>query len=265
MIVGGIDLGSTTGKAVIIMEDRVILGNIVMATPKPAVTAKLAMDEALRNAGLSSLNNLDYIVSTGYGRLKVEFANENISEISCHAKGAYHSMPSVRTIIDIGGQDCKAISLNEKGGTLGFEMNERCAAGTGRFFQVMAKVLGCGLEGIGSSANISQTPASISNQCSVFAESEIITLVNDDVPLPDLITGINRAVASRVSSLARRAGVADDVVLTGGCHGNAGLIHALELSLGVTFKKLPMDPQFAGALGAAVFARDKAKVTAQAH
>ena len=262
MITGGIDLGSTTGKAVVIMDDKIILGNIVMATPKPAVTAQLAMKAALDNAGLSSVKELDYIISTGYGRLKVEFANENISEISCHAKGAFHLMPSVRTIIDVGGQDCKAISLSEKGATLGFEMNERCAAGTGRFFQVMAKVLGCGLEGIGSSVNISETPASISNQCSVFAESEIITLVNNDVSLPDIVTGINRSVASRVSSLARRAGVADDVVITGGCYMNEGLITALELSLGVKIKKLPLNPQFMGALGAAVFAKDKASAKA---
>ncbi len=258
MIAGGIDLGSTTGKAVVILEDKVILGNIIMATPKPAVTAKLAMDAALENAGFSSVNDLDYIISTGYGRLKVEFANENISEISCHAKGAFHLMPSVRTIIDIGGQDCKAISLNDKGATLGFEMNERCAAGTGRFFQVMAKILGCGMDGIGSKENISETPASISNQCSVFAESEIITLVNNDVSLPDIVTGINRSVASRVSSLARRAGIADDVIISGGCYNNEGLITALELALGVKIKKLPLNPQFMGALGAAVFAKEKA-------
>ena len=258
MIFGGIDLGSTTGKAVVIIDDKIILGDIVMATPKPAVTARMAMDAALKNAGIASLQSLDYIVSTGYGRLKVEFANENISEISCHAKGAFHLMPSVRTIIDIGGQDCKAIALNDKGGTLGFEMNERCAAGTGRFFQVMAKVLGCGLEGIGAAANISPTAANISNQCSVFAESEIITLVNNDVPLPDVITGINKSVASRVSSLARRAGVAEDVVISGGCYNNEGLISALGQCLGVKIKKLPLNPQFMGALGAAVFAKEKA-------
>jgi (R)-2-hydroxyacyl-CoA dehydratese activating ATPase len=264
MIVAGIDLGSTTGKAVVIIDDKIILGNIVMATPKPAVTAELAMKEALNNAGLSSVKDLQFTVSTGYGRLKVDLADENISEISCHAKGSYYLMPSVRTIIDIGGQDCKAISLNDKGGTLGFEMNERCAAGTGRFFQVMAKILGCGLEGIGSTVNISDTPASISNQCSVFAESEIITLVNNDVSLPDIVSGINRAVASRVSSLARRAGVADDVVITGGCHTNNGLIKALELSLGATIKKLPLDPQFMGALGAAVFAKERLSAKAGA-
>lgn len=258
MIFGGIDLGSTTGKAVAIIDDKIIFGNIIASTPKPAVTAQMAMDAAIQNAGLSSVKDFDYIISTGYGRLKVEFANENISEISCHARGAFRIMPSVRTIIDIGGQDCKAISLSAKGAVLGFEMNERCAAGTGRFFQVMAKVLACGLDGIGSMANISMTPASISPQCTVFAESEIITLVNNDIPLPDIITGINRSVAGRVSSLARRVGVADDLVITGGCNKNEGLVDALKLALGMEIKRLPMDPQFMGALGAAVFAKEKA-------
>jgi len=263
MIVAGIDLGSTTGKAVVLVDDKIFLGDIIMSTPKPALTAQLAMDAALKNAGLSSVKDLSYIVSTGYGRLKVDFANENISEISCHAKGAFYAMPSVRTVIDIGGQDCKAISLSDKGAVLGFEMNDRCAAGTGRFFQVMAKVLACGLDGIGDPANISKTPASISSQCSVFAESEIITLVNNDISLPDIITGINKAVASRVSSLARRVGVSEDVVISGGCYNNAGLRAALEDSLGMKITKLLLNPQFMGALGAAVLAKGKAATITQ--
>jgi predicted CoA-substrate-specific enzyme activase len=257
MVAAGIDIGSTTGKAVILIDDRIIPGEIVTVATKPSVTAKLAMEAAMRNAGIQSMADLQYIISTGYGRLKVDFANENISEISCHARGAFHIFPSVRTIIDIGGQDCKAISLNAKGVILGFEMNERCAAGTGRFFQVMAKVLSCGLDGIGAAENMSPTPASISNQCSVFAESEIISLVNNDTPLPDIITGINKSVAARVSGQVRRVGLADDLVLTGGCYSNQGLRSALESALGLKVKDLPLDPQFMGALGAAVFAREK--------
>lgn len=257
MVVAGIDIGSTTGKAVIMIDDKIILGRVIMASIKPAQTARLAIEAALENAGLASQEDLQYVVSTGYGRLKVDFGNENISEISCHAKGAFHTDPEVRTVIDIGGQDCKAISLNAKGGVLGFEMNERCAAGTGRFFQVMAKILACGLEGIGSPDNISPNPATISNQCSVFAESEIISLVNNDVPIPDIISGINRSVASRVSGLVRRAGLADKVVITGGCYANEGLISALEIVLGLKVNRLPVNPQFIGALGAAVFAMEK--------
>ncbi len=259
MIVGGCDLGSTTGKAAILVDDALFLGDIITATPKPAVTATMAMDSAVKKAGLKSIADVEFIIGTGYGRLKVPFANDNVSEISCHGRGAFYACATVRTIIDIGGQDCKAIGINAKGGVVGFEMNERCAAGTGRFFQVMAKILTCGMDGIGSAANISATPVSISNQCSVFAESEIITLINDEKPLPDIITGINQSVAKRVSALVRRVGVNAEVTLTGGCSKNEGLVKALEKELGASIKKLPLDPQSMGAIGAAVIARDKWK------
>jgi len=259
MKVGGIDIGSTTGKAVVIIDDKITLGEIIPVTTKPQITAQMAMDAAVKKAGLSSVKDLDYIVSTGYGRQKVDFANENISEISCHGRGAFSIMPSIRTLIDIGGQDCKAISLSGKGVVTAFEMNERCAAGTGRFFQVMAKVLSCGLDGIGAAANISKTPASISSQCSVFAESEVITLINNDTPIPDIITGINQSIAGRVSALARRVGITNDFAVTGGCSRNEGLIAALNAVLGITLVRLPLDPQFMGALGAAQFAVEKRK------
>ena len=257
MIVAGIDLGSTTGKAVIIKDGKTVLGEIVKATTKPEETAQIAIDAALKNAGVSSTKDLDYIISTGYGRFKVSFANENVSEITCHARGAYAVDPSVRTVIDIGGQDCKATALSDKGMPLSFEMNERCSAGTGRFFSVMASVLECGLDGIGAAKNVSSTPASISAQCSVFAESEVITLINSEVPLPDIITGINISIAGRVSALARRAGVHDKVVVTGGCYANEGLRMALSQALGATIVVLPVNPQFMGALGAAVIAMQK--------
>lgn len=265
MITAGIDIGSTTAKAVVIINDRIITGEIIKVTAKPSVTAEMALAAALKNAELQSISALQYIISTGYGRMKVAFANENISEISCHARGAFHLLPTVRTIIDIGGQDCKAISLNAKGGIMGFEMNERCAAGTGRFFQVMSTVLDCGIEGISDRKNISATPANISSQCSVFAESEVISLMNNDNPLPDIITGINRSVASRVSGMVRRVGLANDLVITGGCYGNMGLKHALEEILNLKFTGLPLDPQFMGALGAAVFAKEKLMASQKAN
>jgi len=257
MIVGGCDLGSTTGKAAIMIDDKIYCGDIIPATTKPALTANLAMESAIKKAGLNSIDEIEYIIGTGYGRQKVPFASEDISEISCHGKGAYWALQSVRTIIDIGGQDCKAIAISDKGVVTQFEMNERCAAGTGRFFQVMAKVLTCGLEGIGSVSNISDNPVSISNQCSVFAESEVITLINDEKSIPDIITGINQSVAKRVVSLVRRVGIHDNVTLTGGCSKNLGLKKALENLLGTTIKPLPVDPQSIGAIGAAVFAKEK--------
>jgi predicted CoA-substrate-specific enzyme activase len=216
------------------------------------------MDEALKGAGLSSLDQLDYVVGTGYGRLKVPFANDNVSEITCHARGAHWMNPAVRTVVDIGGQDCKVMSVAEDGRVVEFAMNDRCAAGTGRFFEGMARVLGCGLEGISSLENQGDNPASISSQCSVFAESEVVTLINEGIELPDIVAGINNSVANRLYAMVRRVGLVKELVLTGGCSKNAGLAKALEKKLGITVTMLPEDPQLAGAVGAALIASEKA-------
>jgi predicted CoA-substrate-specific enzyme activase len=257
MIVGGCDVGSATGKAVVFKDGSLLSYTIIPSTTKPEVTARSAMDEAISKAGLTSIEDLEYIVGTGYGRLKVPFANENISEITCHARGAQWLLPSVRTVVDIGGQDCKVMSLDDKGKVLEFVMNDRCAAGTGRFFEAMARVLECGLEGLSSLSLQSKEPSSISSQCSVFAESEVITLVNEGVELPDIAAGLHNSIASRLNSMVRKVGLVEDVVLTGGCAKNEGLAKALEGKLGVGVKKLPEDPQIAGALGAALIASEK--------
>ena len=257
MIVGGLDIGSATGKAVVVKDGNVVGTSLVVATANPGNTADQVMNEAVRQAGLSSIDHLDNIVCTGYGRLNISFAEENISEISCHAKGAHWLAPSIRTVIDIGGQDCKVISLSDKGKVLDFKMNDRCAAGTGRFFEAMARALCCGLEGISAMDNQGEEPCIISNQCSVFAESEVVTLVNEGIDLKSIIAGINLSVASRLTSMARRVGVVDDVTLTGGCSKNDGLARALEKKLDIEVKKLPQDPQLVGALGAAIFAAEK--------
>ena len=257
MIVGGLDIGSATGKAVVVKHGNVVGTSLMLATAHPGETARRVMEEAVRQAGLSSIDHLDNIVCTGYGRLNIPFAEENISEISCHAKGAHWLAPSIRTVVDIGGQDCKVISVSEKGKVLDFKMNDRCAAGTGRFFEGMARALCCGLEGISSLDNQGEEPCIISNQCSVFAESEVVTLVNEGVDLKNIIAGINLSVASRLTSMARRVGVVNDVALTGGCSKNEGLARALEKKLDIQVKKLPQDPQLVGALGAAIFAAEK--------
>jgi predicted CoA-substrate-specific enzyme activase len=168
MIVGGCDVGSATGKAVIMRNGEIISYEIIPSTTKPEVTARTVMDKAVEKAGLSSIAELDYIVGTGYGRLKVPFANENISEITCHARGAQWLLPTVRTVVDIGGQDCKVMSLGENGRVLEFVMNDRCAAGTGRFFEAMARALDCSLQGLSQLALQGKNPATISSQCSVF-------------------------------------------------------------------------------------------------
>ncbi len=257
MLVGGCDVGSATGKAVVVKDGEIISYDIIPSTTKPEVTARTVMDNAVEKAGLSSIEDLDYIIGTGYGRLKVPFARENISEITCHARGAQWLSPTVRTVIDIGGQDCKVMSLNESGKVLEFVMNDRCAAGTGRFFEAMARVLDCGLGGLSELSLKGQNPATISSQCSVFAESEVVTLVNEGMDLEDIVAGLHVSIASRLNSMVRKVGLVEDVALTGGCALNDGLAKALEGKLGVTVRKLPRDPQIAGAIGAAVIAAEK--------
>jgi predicted CoA-substrate-specific enzyme activase len=257
MLVGGCDVGSATGKAVIMRNGEIISYEIIPSTTKPEVTARTVMDMALKKAGLSSISELDYIVGTGYGRLKVPFANENISEITCHARGAQWLLPTVRTVVDIGGQDCKVMSLGENGKVLEFVMNDRCAAGTGRFFEAMARALDCSLQGLSELALQGKDPATISSQCSVFAESEVITLVNEGKELSDIVAGLHASIASRLNSMVRKVGLVEDVVLTGGCAKNDGLAKALEEKLGMRVKKLPLDPQIAGAIGAALIAAER--------
>jgi predicted CoA-substrate-specific enzyme activase len=257
MIVGGCDVGSATGKAVVMKDGEIVSHVIIPSTTKPELTARTVMEETVSQAGLSSLEGLNYIVGTGYGRLKVPFANENISEITCHARGAHWMSSAVRTVVDIGGQDCKVMALDAKGKVLQFVMNDRCAAGTGRFFEAMARVLHCGLEGLSSLCLQGKNPATISSQCSVFAESEVVTLVNEGVDLEDIVAGLHISVARRLNSMVRRVGLTEDIALTGGCAKNEGLAKMLEDKLKVEIKKLPQDPQIAGAVGAALIAMEK--------
>jgi predicted CoA-substrate-specific enzyme activase len=257
MIVGGCDVGSATGKAVVMKDGALVAHVIIPSTTNPEVTARKAMDEAVSQAGLSSIESLKNIVGTGYGRLKIPFASENVSEITCHARGAQWMSPSVRTVVDIGGQDCKVMSLDDKGKVLEFVMNDRCAAGTGRFFEAMARVLDCGLEGLSRLCLEAKNSANISSQCSVFAESEVVTLVNEGVDLPDIVAGLHNSVARRLNSMVRRVGLVEDVALTGGCAKNEGLAKVLENKLKVEVKRLPTDPQIAGAVGAALIAAER--------
>jgi predicted CoA-substrate-specific enzyme activase len=264
MIVGGCDVGAAAGKAVVMKDGEITSYAIIPYTAKRDVTARAVMDEALKKAGLASIEDLDYIVGTGYGRLKVPFANENVSEVVCHAQGAHWLRSSVRTVVDIGGQDCKVISLNDRGKVLEFVMNDKCAAGTGRFFEAMARTLDCGLEGLSLLALQAKSAATISSQCSVFAESEVITLVNEGVNPADIAAGLHKSVAGKLNSMVRKLGLVEDIVLTGGCAKNEGLVKALEEKLGVEIKKLTQDPQIAGAQGAALIAGQKLNDGSQA-
>ena len=258
MIVAGCDVGSLTGKAVILMDGEILSSSIVPTTPKPERTAKNAMDKALENGNLS-LDEIGYIVGTGYGRVKIPFANSELSELSCHGKGAHSFIPSIRTIIDVGGQDCKVIKINKDGKILDFAMNDKCAAGTGRFLEVMAKTLELKLEELGPISLESKNQAKISAQCSVFAETEVVSLMADGIEVADIVAGIHDAIASRIMSLVYRVGLEEDLTITGGVAKNIGVVAFLEKKLGIEAKKLPVDPQLMGALGAALTAKEKAQ------
>jgi predicted CoA-substrate-specific enzyme activase len=232
-----------------------VLGySIIPCSVRPEVTAEIALADALQEAGLSSREELAYIVGTGYGRVRIPFASENVSEITCHGLGAYHLDPTDRTLIDIGGQDCKVIKISPKGKVIDFAMNDKCAAGTGRFFEAMARVLEISLHDLSELSMESRDPAQITSQCSVFAESEVITLLNEGAEISDIAAGINEAIAARLASMVRKVGLEEEVTVSGGCAKNRGLIVALEKKLGVRVKALGMDPQVIGALGAALIA-----------
>jgi len=258
MIVAGCDVGSLTGKAVIMKDGKIISSSIILRTIRPEETAKIVLNQALSEANMKA-EGIQYLVGTGYGRTKIPFANTNISEITCHGRGAHWLVPSIRTIIDIGGQDSKMISLDDDGYVADFVMNDKCAAGTGRFLEGMARALELQLEDLGSISLKSSSPAVISSQCSVFAESEVVTLLADGVDIADIVAGIHKAIANRLISLVKRVGVKENFTITGGVAKNIGVVQFVEEGLGGKVKGLPEDPQLMGAIGAAIIANEKAE------
>jgi len=263
VIVAGVDIGSTASKAVI-MRDNDIIGEVIgPSSTNPAKTARNIFEQAIAQAHVAE-GDVKYIVGTGYGRAHVPFANENISEISCHGRGAHFFLNSVRTIIDIGGQDTKAICVDDRGHLLDFAMNDKCAAGTGRFLEAIIRNMDIKLDDLEKLHFQNGDPCTISSMCSVFAESEVINLVNEGVELPRIIKGLHISLAGRVATLAKRTGLIEDIAVTGGVAKNRGVIDALEQKLGVKIKRFPegADPQLAGAVGAAILAKDKLAATA---
>ncbi len=253
----GLDLGSTTGKYVLIDENRKLIAwSVVPSQGGPDATAERAKAAALSMAGLPADTKPVYLIATGYGRNNFGDKDEEISEISCHALGAHGLVPTAKTIVDIGGQDCKVILLNNNGRVVSFEMNDRCSAGTGRFFEVIIRVLGLSFDEFSEYALQSTKPCTISKQCSVFAESEVISLVNARVPLSDICAGVTDSIARRLRGMVLKVGMEEDVVLTGGCAQNKSLVAALEKHLRVKLMPLPQHPQIIGALGAAIFAAE---------
>ena len=262
MIVAGVDIGSLTGKCVILRAakmfgmDEILSSSLTSTRVKPVTTARIVFEESLKKANLNA-GEIEYTLGTGYGRIRIPFADKNVSEISCHGRGAHYYLPSVRTIIDIGGQDSKVIRVDENGKLVDFTMNDKCAAGTGRFLEVMAKALETTLDEMGSLSLQSNRAAMISAQCSVFAETEVVSLIADGIDVKDIIAGISESIASRVVSLVNRIGLKPDLTITGGVAKNVGVIKCIENKINIKIKKVPIDPQLIGALGAALFAKDE--------
>ena len=255
MITCGIDVGSLSAEAVIFVDGNLEVYSLIRTGPDSAETAKKALEEALKKTDIRH-KDIDYTVATGYGRVIVPFSNRNITEISCHAKGAHYFFPSVRTILDMGGQDCKAIRCDENGKVTSFLMNDKCAAGTGRAMEVMANLLQVKLEEIGPlSLEFNGEPVKISNTCIIFAKSEVLSLTREGVPISEILAGLCDGVAERVRVLIRRVGIEEDFVISGGISKNSGVVKRLEQKLEVN-AHISFEPQIVGAVGAALFAKE---------
>ena len=256
---GGCDVGSTYTKAVILDENGKIAASVIQRSKMNAAqSSRTAMDACVsRVPALRTVDDLAYIVGTGYGRNRVPFAAENVSEISCHAMGVHITDPTVKAIIDIGGQDVKGIAVAPDGTVKNFAMNDKCAAGTGRFFEAMARSFEMTLEEFSALSLKAKNAIPITAQCTVFAESEVIALVGEGKPPEEIAAGIQMAVAKRCFVMAKKAGAVNSITLTGGCAKNEGLKKAIEKVLKIKVTELSVDPQLMGALGAAEFARRK--------
>ncbi len=258
MIYAGCDVGSLSGEAVLLEDEDIIAYEIIRVRPRPEDTAREVTEKTLAKAGLD-FGDVDCCVSTGYGRERIAFAQSSISEISCHGRGAHYANPDIRTVIDIGGQDCKVISVDKLGYMVDFVMNDKCAAGTGRFLELMAKSLGVELEQLGPLALTAEDPIGITKTCSVLAMYDVLCLLYDGEAPERIASGVCMAMAERISKLAKRVGIKRDVAMTGGVAKNVAVVAHLEGILGVEELELPgIDPQIIGALGAALFARERA-------
>jgi predicted CoA-substrate-specific enzyme activase len=251
----GVDVGSTQTKAVIINEQLEIVQRALIDTgANVSLAAQTAFRQAAEAAHLGE-DEIDYVVGTGYGRYKVTFGNKQITEISCHGRGAVHMFPSTRTVLDMGGQDSKAIRVSDKGEIVDFCMNDKCAAGTGRFLGAAAVALRIPLDDLGQTALAGSKPVRISTTCTVFAESEILSWLGKGKKVEDILWGVHQSIAARSIGLLRRVGIEEEITFTGGVAKNIGMIKALEDAVQ---KKVNVgeDSHFMGALGAALFAMD---------
>lgn len=255
MLTMGVDIGSASSKVVILKDGNDILAGVVVPVGTGTSGPARALHQALSTAGVDR-EELNKVVVTGYGRMTYAGADEQISEITCHAKGVHHLVPTARTIIDIGGQDAKVIKLDEQGYVTNFVMNEKCAAGTGRFLEVMARVLEISVNELEDLGKQAENVVPISSTCTVFAESEVISQLAAGQKSADVVAGIHQSVARRVAGLAGRVGLTPAVVMTGGVAQNGGVVKALEKELKRPVVVAPRS-QLTGAIGAALLAYEK--------
>ena len=252
MLVAGVDIGGATAKAVIMNDGKIISDFLTQTGPDVTERAKYVIEQAAKKAALS-FADLEYIVATGYGRVSVSFVGKAVTEISCHAMGAEWVMPETRMVIDIGGQDSKAILVGDEGNVEDFVMNDKCAAGTGRFLEVISNVLEVPLSELGRISLNAKNPCSISSTCTVFAESEVVSLRAQKETVENIIAGIHKSVAKRVCGMARRIGFINPVVFTGGVARNEGVRRAIEEEMKMELQIFDKS-QLVGAIGAALFA-----------
>ncbi len=257
-IAAGVDVGSTQTKAVIMSDNggvKVLARALVDTGANVQRAAERAFDTCCHEAGVHS-SDVGFVVGTGYGRYKIAFGNTQMTEITCHAKGASFLCPGTRTVIDMGGQDSKAISVGASGEVLDFVMNDKCAAGTGRFLANSAEVMGISLDEVGPLSLKAQHPVKIATVCTVFVESDILSYLAQGKTGEDILGGVHIAIAKRTLSLARRLNIEPEITMTGGVARNVGMVRALERVLGCQMLVSP-DAQFIGAAGAALFALEK--------
>lgn len=253
MIFAGVDVGSMSAEAVLLENSKILASSILVVKPNPVESARLAMDMVLKDTGLS-LKDIAFCVSTGYGRERIPFARHNISEISCHGKGARWANPDIRTIIDVGGQDSKVIRIDGAGDLSDFLMNDKCAAGTGRFLEGIAKTFGTHVSELGPLALNGVDPVPISSICTVFTQFDVMGFLASGRSREDVALGVACALARRVNRLVGKVGVRKEVCVTGGVAKNSAVVRELEKVIGAPIVGLSVDPQIVGALGAAIFA-----------
>jgi predicted CoA-substrate-specific enzyme activase len=254
-LAAGVDVGSTQTKAVIIDAERRILGRSLIDTgaivTKAADTAyRLALEDAAKTDA-----DVGYVIGTGYGRYKVTFGDKQVTEISCHGRGAVHMFPGTKTVLDMGGQDSKAIRVHPNGEIGDFCMNDKCAAGTGRFLGAAANALDIPLDDLGATALASEKPVRISTTCTVFAEAEVLSWLGKGKKVEDILWGVHQSIATRSFGLLRRVGIEDEITFSGGVARNIGMIEAMEQKLGRSLN-VGAESHYMGAVGAALYALD---------